>query len=172
MKLQVVDPREVFPELVRVFGTKNALLTAGDKSACNTMTIGWCQVGRLWNLPVCTVYVRPERYTYEFMENHDYFTVSVLPESAKETMALCGTKSGRDMDKIKACGLTVRRGAGDAPYFEEAEAVLVCKKLYVQDMAPECVLPAGEEKIFPRYEKAEGWHRIYTGEIAEALIVR
>lgn len=168
MKLQSADLREVFPELVRAFGTKNALLTAGDRDKCNTMTIGWCQVGRLWNLPVCTVYVRPERYTYQFMEERDYFTVSVLPESEKAAMALCGTKSGRDMDKIARCGLTVRCGAGDAPFFEEAEAVLVCRKLYVQDMAPECVLPAGEEKILPYYGAKGGWHRCYTGGIVEA----
>ncbi len=167
MKLHPVDPKELTPGLLQAFGTKNALLTAGDWEHCNTMTIGWCQAGRLWNLPVCTVYVRPERYTYQFMEDQDYFTVSVLPEGEKKTMALCGSRSGRNMDKIKECGLTVRYGAGGSPFFEEAEAVLVCRKLYVQDMAPECVV-AGQEKILPYYGEKGGWHRIYTGEIAEA----
>lgn len=170
MKLHSVEPRALSPELLRAFGTKNALLTAGDREKCNTMTIGWCQMGRLWNLPVCTVYVRPERYTYQFMEERDYFTVSVLPESEKQTMALCGTQSGRDVDKIQACGLTLRYGAGDAPFFEEAEAVLVCRKLYVQDMDGDCVA-AGGEKILPFYGEAGGWHRIYTGEIVEAYSI-
>lgn len=170
MKLHSVEPRALSPELLRAFGTKNALLTAGDREKCNTMTIGWCQTGRLWNLPVCTVYVRPERYTYRFMEERDYFTVSVLPESEKQTMALCGTQSGRDVDKIQACGLTLRYGAGDAPFFEEAEAVLVCRKLYVQDMDGDCVV-AGGEKILPFYGEAGGWHRIYTGEIVEAYSI-
>lgn len=170
MKLHSVDPRELSPELLRAFGTKNALLTAGDREMRNTMTIGWCQAGRLWNLPVCTVYVRPERYTYQFVEERDYFTVSVLPESERKTMALCGTKSGRDVDKIKECGLTVLYGAGDAPYFAEAEAVLVCRKLYVQDMDGACVA-AGQEKILPFYGQAGGWHRIYTGEIVEAYAI-
>ena len=106
MKLRSVDPKTLKPEVYQVFGTQYALLTAGDRSGCNTMTIGWCQMGRLWNQPVCTVYVRPERYTYEFTEKHDYFTVSVLPLEAKQTMAFCGSKSGRDVDKIKECGLT------------------------------------------------------------------
>ena len=101
------------------------------------------------------------------MEDQDYFTVAVLPEGEKKTMALCGSRSGRDVDKIKECGLTVRYGAGDAPFFEEAEAVLVCRKLYVQDMEPECVV-AGQEKILPYYGEKGGWHRIYTGEIVEA----
>ena len=157
--------------ILPAFGVQNALLTAGSRESCNTMTIGWCQAGRLWNLPVCTVYVRPERYTYQFMEERDYFTVSVLPESEKKTMALCGSRSGRDLDKIKECGLTVRYGAGDAPYFAEAEAVLVCRKLYVQDMDPACAA-AGEEKILPYYGEKGGWHRIYTGEIVEAYSAR
>ena len=167
MRLQAVDPKEFAPSLLPAFGRENALLAAGDKSGCNAMTIGWCQAGRLWSLPVCTVYVRPERYTYQFMEKSAVFTVSVLPESAREAMAVFGTKSGRDLDKIKACGLTVRYGAGDAPFFEEAEKVLVCRTLFVQDMAPECVV-AGQEKILPYYGEKGGWHRIYTGEIAEA----
>jgi len=167
VKLHPADPKELASELLQAFSAQNALLTAGDRKSCNTMTIGWCQTGRLWNLPVCTVYVRPERYTYQFMEDQDYFTVSVLPEGEKKTMALCGSRSGRDVDKIKECGLTVRYGAGDAPFFEEAEAVLVCRKLYVQDMEPECVV-AGQEKILPYYGEKGGWHRIYTGEIVEA----
>ena len=168
MKLRPVDPKTAAPLLLPAFGGANALLTAGNREGCNTMTIGWFQAGRLWNLRTCSVYVRPERYTYQFMERADYFTVSVLPEDRKDAMALCGTKSGRDMDKIKACGLTLRYGAGDAPFFDEAELVLVCRKIFVQDMDPACVLPAGEEKILPSYGAKGGWHRIYTGEIVEA----
>lgn len=165
MRLQPVDFQSMTPEVFRVFETQNALLTAGDRETCNTMTIGWCQLGRVWNLPVCTVYVRPERYTYQFMESHDYFTVSVLPETAKKIMALCGTKSGRDLDKIKECGLTLCYGAGDAPFFDEAEWVLVCRKAYVQDLDAVCVLDA---RIHGSYGVKGGWHRVYTGVVVEA----
>ena len=75
--------------------------------------------------------IRDRRYTYEFMESHDYFTLSILPESEKKAMALCGTKSGRDTDKIAACGLTLAYGAGDAPYFEQAELVLVLSLIHI-----------------------------------------
>lgn len=167
MKLRPMDIKTLAPEIFQVFATQNALLTAGDQE-CNTMTIGWCQLGRLWNLPVCTVYVRPERYTYEFMEKNDYFTVSVLPAEHRKAMAFCGSKSGRDVDKIKACGLTLCRGAGNAPFFDEAELVLVCRKLYVQDMDSACVLD--EKAILPFYGEMGGWHRSYTGEVVEAYI--
>ena len=166
MDLHPVGLETLTPEILRVFGRQNPLLTAGDRTELNTMTIGWCQLGRLWNQPVCTVFVRPERYTYRFMESHDYFTVSVLPEDAKKITVLCGTQSGRDVDKVKECGLTVRYGAGDAPFFDEAEWALVCRTLYVQDMDPACVL--GEGEILPFYGKAGGWHRIYVGQVVEA----
>ena len=168
MSLHPADPKTTAPKLLPAFGAENALLTAGTADRCNTMTIGWCQLGRLWGLQTCTVYVRPERYTYRFMEDNDHFTVSVLPADMKTAMSVCGTKSGRDMDKIAACGLTVRTGAGGAPFFEEAELVLVCKKLYAQDMDPAAVLPAGEEAILPSYGAKGGWHRTYTGQIVEA----
>ena len=164
MKLHPADFKTLTPEVFRVFGTQNALLTAGDRDVCNTMTIGWCQLGRLWSIPVCTVYVRPERYTYAFMESHDYFTVSVLPLSDRQTAQVCGTKSGRDIDKIKECGLTLLRGAGDAPFFDEAEWVLVCRKLYAQDLDESCVL---DERVLHHYGAKGGWHRAYTGEVVE-----
>lgn len=168
MKLRPVDLTSLTPEIFRVFEQQPPLLTAGDKSGCNTMTIGWCQLGTLWHLPVCTVYVRPERYTYRFMEEQDYFTVSVLPAGEKRTVKVCGTQSGRDIDKVKECGLTLCYGAGDAPFFDEAELVLVCKKIFVQDMTPDCVVDG--INILPYYNKTNGWHRIYTGQVVEAYM--
>jgi flavin reductase (DIM6/NTAB) family NADH-FMN oxidoreductase RutF len=158
-----VDLTALTPEVLSVFGTNNALLTAGDRTRCNTMTIGWCGLGRMWNLPACTVYVRPSRYTYEFMERQDYFTVSVLPVSARDKMAFCGSKSGRDVDKFAACGLTVQYGAGDAPMIAEADWAVVCRKLYAQDLKPEHLLDTRPEKFY----QGESWHRMYIGEVVE-----
>ena len=166
MKLRSVDPKTLSPEILGVFDTRFPLLTAGNKTDCNTMTIGWCQLGRLWNTPVCTVYVRPERHTYSYMEKSDYFTVSVLPEEMKETLTFCGTKSGRDVDKFQACGLTLCYGQGDAPFVEEAEWVLVCRKLYVQDLNEDCVVDRNH--ILPSYGAKGGWHRAYIGKVVEA----
>ena len=165
-RMRLVDPKTLSLGVFRLFGAQNALLTAGDRSELNTMTIGWCQLGRIWNEPACTVYVRPERYTYEFTEGHDYFTVSILPADRREVMQLCGTKSGREVDKVAECALSVAYGAGDAPYFEEAELVLVCKKLYAQDMGAAHVVDGGPVDRF--YGPKDGWHRMYIGQILEA----
>lgn len=166
--MRLVDPKTLSLEVFRLFGAQNALLTAGDRDALNTMTIGWCQLGRIWNEPACTVYVRPERYTYELTEKHDYFTVSILPMDRHEVMQLCGTKSGREVDKVAECGLHVAYGAGEAPYFEDAELVLVCKKLYAQDMSGAYVTDGGPVDRF--YGEVGGWHRMYIGRIVEAYI--
>ena len=166
MKLHPVALKSLTPEILSVFAANPPLLTAGDRTKCNTMTIGWCQMGQLWGAPVCTVYVRPERYTYTFMEEGDYFTVSVMPETMRDTIKVCGTKSGRDLDKIKECGLTLCYGAGDAPFFDEAEWVLVCKKVYAQDLTEDCVV---DQDMIPPYYGAKGnWHRAYTGKVIEA----
>ena len=166
MSLHPANPKALEMNLSGLLRSRGALLTAGDKTRCNTMTIGWAQSGVVWGKPVCTVYVRPERYTYQFMEAQDYFTLSFLPESEKKTIALCGSRSGRDVDKIAACGLTVEYGVGDAPYFAQAELVLVCRKLYVQDLD---LGPVTDEAVLSFYKPGQGGiHRAYTGEIVEA----
>ena len=166
MSLQPIDLATLTPEVFRDFVSKNALLTAGNKEGYNTMTIGWGQLGSIWNVPACTVYVRPERYTYGFMEESGYFTVSILPEDRRDIARLCGSKSGREVDKAAECGLTLSYAEGDAPYFEEAELVLVCKKLYAQDLAGSFVTDAGPIDKF--YGKAGNWHRMYIGQVVAA----
>ena len=162
--LHPVELESLFSEIVSTFGKTNALLTAGDHEKCNTMTIGWCGLGRVWNLPACTVYVRPERYTYQFMENNDYFTVCGFSAADQEKMALCGTKSGRDIDKFKACNFTARYGAGNAPFIAEAQWALICRKIYAQDMTDGCLTDSRPSKFYC----GEGWHRMYIGEVVEA----
>ena len=166
MSLQPIDLATLTPEVFRDFVSKNALLTAGNKEGYNTMTIGWGQLGSIWNVPACTVYVRPERYTYGFMEESGYFTVSILPEDRRDIARLCGSKSGREVDKAAECGLTLSYAEGDAPYFEEAELVLVCKKLYAQDMDAAFITDGGPIDKF--YGKAGNWHRMYIGQVVAA----
>ena len=81
------------------------LVTAGNKDAFNTMTANWGGIGFLWNKPVVYVFIRPERYTFDFMEKSDYFTLSFLGEENKSIHKICGSKSGRNIDKVKETGL-------------------------------------------------------------------
>lgn len=164
---QEIDLNTFQCDVFHMFGKATPLLTVGDRESLNTMTIGWGGFGTLWGKPVCTVYVRPERYTYEFMEKYDYFTVAVFGDAYKKAMALCGTQSGRDVDKAKECALTPMFSEGDAPYFAEADIVVVCKKLYAQDLTSACAL--AKETVLPYYGEKGNWHRMYIGEVVQVL---
>ncbi len=139
-----------------------ALLTAGDKDCFNTMTVSWGAAGELWGKDVAIVFVRPQRYTYEFMENHDTFTLSFFNGEYKKELAFCGSKSGRDIDKASECGFNPIDIQGSIG-FEQADTVIVCKKIAFQDMDPAGFLSA---EIDGNYAKKD-YHRIYVGEILD-----
>ena len=138
-----------------------ALLTAGNLAYYNTMTISWGSVGCLWNRPVVTVYVRPSRYTDQFMQSSDFFTVSFYDESQRKALRHLGTVSGRDSDKVAAAGFTPVQ-AGESVTFEQADTTLICKKLFCQDMKADQIPNDIGSKF---YVEGEAPHRIYIGEI-------
>lgn len=140
------------------------LLTSGDfaKGRFNSMTIGWGSLGTMWGKPFAQVVVRPIRYTYEFMERYDTFTLSAFPQGYRKALELLGTKSGRDGDKIAEAGLTpIASTRVAAPGFAEAELIVECRKMYWDDMDPTHFLDLDIEKNYPQRD----YHRIYYGEI-------
>jgi flavin reductase (DIM6/NTAB) family NADH-FMN oxidoreductase RutF len=164
-KLVEIPVRATTAQSFRIFGDTQPLLTAGTAEKFNTMTIGWGGLGTLWGMPVCSVYVRPSRYTYEFMESGEFFTVSFFPENMKDRLAVCGTMSGRDVDKVAEAGLTPVFDECGAPYFDEAGTVLVCRKVYVQDVDLSGAL---DDKIGGFYSDGDV-HRMYVGEVIKVL---
>ena len=160
-----IDPKEIQENVFSAIGSRWMLITAGKEGVCNPMTASWGGLGVLWGKNVATIYIRPQRYTYGIVEGTDTFALNFLPESRRDALNLCGTKSGRDMDKMAACGLTAARAACGAPYVEQAELVLVCKKLYYQDLEPSHFL---DEHIETHYAEKD-YHRMYIGEIVEVL---
>ena len=160
-----IDPKALDQNVFSLIGDQWMLITAGTKDQCNTMTASWGGLGVLWGKPVATVYIRPQRYTLEFVEREDTFTLCFFGEEYRKALALCGSKSGRDMDKVKEGGFTVATAEG-APYFEEADLVLVCKKSYWQDMDPTHFL---DGEIDSKWYPEKDYHRIFIGEILEVL---
>ena len=160
-----IEPKALEGNVFSRIGTQWMLITAGSKDCCNTMTASWGGLGVLWGKPVATVYIRPQRYTLEFVEREERFTLSFFGEEYRKALTLCGTKSGREIDKIKECSFTVETENG-APYFAEAELVLVCRKAYWQDMDPTHFLdPELDAKWYPERD----YHRIFIGEIEQVL---
>jgi flavin reductase (DIM6/NTAB) family NADH-FMN oxidoreductase RutF len=140
------------------------LLTAGDFASddFNSMTVGWGSFGTMWSKPFAQVVVRPIRYTYEFMERYDTFTLCAFPEEHRQALQFMGTKSGRDHDKVAETGLTPLASTEiAAPGFAEAELIVECRKIYWDDMTPANFLDPSIEKQYPQ----QHYHRIYLGEI-------
>ena len=151
-------------EIFSQFNDKWALLTAGTEKSFNTMTVSWGGLGTIWSKPVATVYVRISRYTHEFMDSSDYFTVSFYSKEYKKILGVLGSKSGRDMDKMHESGLTPVK-AGDSVTFKEAEKTLVCKKLFKQRVELENI---PEEIVKQNYPNGDP-HDMYIGEVVAII---
>lgn len=159
-----IDPKELELNVFSAIDDRWMLITAGTAQRCNTMTASWGGLGILWNLPMAIAYIRPQRYTKQFVDENEYFTLSFYPEQYREQLVLCGRESGRDTDKAARCGFTAAAAECGAPYFEQANLVLVCRKRMVMPME-EAAIP---EEIRAKHYKND-YHHIYWGEIVEVL---
>ena len=157
-KINIKDLQE---NAVSMFDDKWCLITAGTKESYNTMTASWGAMGELWNKDVCFIFIRPQRYTLEFTEREEYFTLSFFSEDYKKALAFCGRNSGRDCDKAKETGLTPMEIDGSMS-FEESETVIVCKKLFYQDIDPDGFVDKTIDDVcYPEKD----YHRMYVGEV-------
>lgn len=164
MELTNRNIQEFSAKIFSLWHHKWFLLTSGDfdKNEYNTMTVAWGSLGVMWNRPFAQIVVRPTRFTFEFMEKYDTFTLSAFPAEYKSDLELLGTKSGRDGNKIAETKLDIipsKKVA--APAFEQAEIIIECKKLYWQDFDPKQFI---DQKIDLNYPNKD-YHRIYYGEI-------
>jgi len=147
------------------FGKEWALVTAGSKAKCNTMTVSWGGVGVLWNKNVVYVFVRDSRYTKEFMDKGEFFSLSFFKEDYRAALSYCGAHSGRDENKFEKAGLTPAF-RHSIPYPDEANFVMLCRKLAAVPM-PEEVL--NDKSIIDSFYKDGDMHTMYVGEIIEAM---
>ena len=145
-------------------GKQWLLISAGTEEKWNTMTASWGAVGIIWGKPSVTCYIRHSRFTKEFVDNNEYFTLTFLQDGNRDALNLLGTKSGRDMDKMHESGLTPVFVDGQ-PTFAEAELVLICRKRCKSEIAPEDILH--QETIDKNYANRD-FHTMYIGEIVAA----
>nr|WP_319489375.1 flavin reductase family protein [uncultured Caproiciproducens sp.] len=141
------------------------LITAGNKAKCNTMTASWGGLGELWNQYVSFIFIRPQRFTLEFIEKEDFYSLCFFDESQRKALNYCGSHSGRDTDKIKEAGLTPLYDEA-APYFEEAKLVFICRKVHGQFLDPACFIdPALDQQCYSQKD----YHKMFIGEIVKVL---
>jgi len=151
--------------IFHTFDARWVLLAAGDFAGgdFNAMTISWGSLGVVWGKPFAQVFVRPSRYTHQFMEKAESFTLSVFPERLRAGLSYCGSHSGRAGDKLAAAGFTpVASQRVKAPGFQEAELLIECRKMYFSDLFPAHFL---DQSIRSNYPAPPDYHRVYFGEV-------
>ncbi len=163
---RVINPQEMFDNPFKLIGSDWSLVTAGNPDSFNTMTASWGGVGIMWNKPVAFTFVRPQRYTFEFTEREELYSLCFFDETYRPALSFCGSKSGRKVDKVAETGLTPVFTEDGVPYFEEARLVLICKKLYGQFLNEESVL--GGDSVM-KYYNGDEFHKMYISEILEVL---
>lgn len=163
-KFEVCLPEAITRNPFRMIGTDWMLVSAGDRTAYNTLTASWGGLGVLWHKNTATIFVRPSRFTFTFLEKFDHFSLSFFTDSYRDVLTFCGTKSGRDYNKVEETGLTPSFSEA-APYFQEAQQVLICKKIYTHDLNPDAFLDSAINKHYAKQD----YHRMYVGEIVQVL---
>ena len=159
-----IDPKEIRDNPIDLMRSAMAL-TVGTEDKMNSMTIGWGGLGVLWQKPVVTVYVEKRRYTHQFMEDNEYFTVEAFSRDYDKVLKYLGTVSGRDEDKIKGSGLTVRFTDNGTPAFEEGRLIIECRKIYGSPFNPD-----GFGDVPKKVYSDRPLHSVYVGEIVNAWI--
>lgn len=166
MAFKEVKAEELTMNPFTKIGKEWLLITAGNKEKCNTMTASWGAMGVMWGKNAVTVYIRPQRYTKEFVDREELFTISVLGEEYRNALGYCGKVTGRGMDKIKEAGLTPYYTDGTAG-IEEARMIMVCRKMYHDEIKPECFdQPENDEKWYPQKD----YHTMYIAEVVKVLV--
>ncbi len=155
----------VYENAFKLIGSDWMLITAGPIESFNTMTAGWGGLGVLWEKNVCYCFIRPHRYTYEFMEKADSFTLSFFDEKYRRVLDFCGSHSGRDTDKVKETGISPVSGELQTVYYKEAKLVFTCRKIYFQDLIPENFIDQSIHECYPKND----YHRMYVGEVISCL---
>jgi flavin reductase (DIM6/NTAB) family NADH-FMN oxidoreductase RutF len=165
--MKKIDPAKLSVEIVTLWDKEWFLLTSGTIENFNMMTVSWGSIGCMWNKPFVQIVVRPQRYTFEFLEKNTTFTLCSFPEKYRPALEILGSKSGRHGDKLSLTDLTPKKSSKiSAPAYKEASLILECKKIYFQDLNPIGFLDEGIEDNYP----INDYHRVYFGEIVAAFV--
>ncbi len=159
-----VNIKEVEGNAVKMIADEWMLITAGNKEKYNMMTASWGFIGEMWSKDSVVIAVRPQRYTMDFLNRENYFTLSFYGDR-RDIHAVCGKESGRDVNKTERTGLTPVF-SDNSVFFEEARLVLVCKKRYCNRLSPEAFTEGDCKELYP----ADDRHFMIIGEIVKTYV--
>lgn len=165
-KFKEIKPDELNKNVFQLIGKDWMLITAEKDNKVNTMTASWGGFGVMFNKNVVSIVLRPQRYTKEFVDDSDTFSLTFLSENFRDQLKYLGSASGRNEDKISKSNLTVNH-LDNTPYFEEGNLIIICKKIYAQPLNPDCFIANElDEKWYPQKD----YHTFYMAEIEKILI--
>ncbi len=162
-----IDPKVLTHNFFQELDNNWALLTAGNKSGFNMMTVSWGTLGILWNLPVAIVYCRPQRYTFEFLNDDDAYTLSFLHPEHRHILQYCGSHSGRNADKIKATGLESLITANGNIGYKQGKLILECKIIYADNIKESHFI---DKSLIQNVYPTKDFHRFFIGRIEECYL--
>lgn len=166
MRFDEINASEIDKNVFDMIEKQWMLVTAAkSENEVNTMTASWGGLGIMWGRPVAYIFIRPQRYTKEFIDISGKMSLSFFGEEYRKMLSYMGTTSGRDEDKINKSGLNVKFEDG-TPYFKESEIVLITKKLYAQEMGEEFLI---DKEIAGKWYPDNDWHTMYVCEIEKVL---
>lgn len=167
--MKQIEVNQLDRSVVDIIGQQWLLISAGDSAQFNTMTASWGMIGYMFNKNVAMIVVRPTRYTREFLDRCDRFTLTVLADGYRDDLVTLGRISGRDGDKVAQTKLTPCFTPAGNPTFEQAHITLECRKLFVQPMEDTSFIDRGLVEQW--YDEAHGeFHIIYIGEIESCWV--
>ncbi len=161
-----IEPEQIGDNVFQLIGKDWMLIAAGPNERHNMMTASWGGLGVLWNRPVCFCFIRPQRYTREFVEANDAFSLTFYGPEHRKALNFCGSKSGRDVDKAKETGLTPIELTPGITSFAEARIVLECKKIHFEDIHPANFVDPTVDENYP----TKDYHRMYVGQITACWV--
>jgi flavin reductase (DIM6/NTAB) family NADH-FMN oxidoreductase RutF len=161
-KFKKVEVESLNENVFKIIGEDWMLITAGKIDDFNMMTASWGTMGILWNKPIAICFIRPQRYTYNFAEKYDYYTLSFFEEKHRKILQICGSRSGRNINKVEATGLKPMETDMGNICYEQSRLFLECRKLYFNDLTPEnFIIPEIAHQNYPTRD----FHRFYIAEI-------
>ncbi|HPE40183.1 MAG TPA: flavin reductase [Bacteroidales bacterium] len=162
-----IDIQNLPDNVVKLIGDDWMLVTAGSIDSCNMMTASWGGIGNLWNMPVAFIFIRPQRYTYQFTEKEEYFTLTFFEEKDRYILNFCGSNSGKNVDKIKETRLIPLQTDLGNVYYKQARVVIECQKVYSDFIDNKGFTnPELSESVYPQKD----YHKMYVGKIIKVMI--
>lgn len=167
LKYDKIKATEIPDNAIKLISKDWMLVTSGAANNFNTMTASWGSLGEMWNMPISMMAVRSSRYTHEFLEKSDTYTLSFFTNDYKKALTICGTKSGRDTDKIKESGLSPILTPSGSISFGEARLIIECRKIYAAPFDKNAFV---DQSIYDKWYMKESMHTMFLGEIVNVWV--